>query len=312
MGFEFRPADPSLGEEHVPITTAFTARAVDCRDSRAVSADARHHHSGFAYRFAALPRLRAHLLSRADWVVDSWSAAAIHGFGQFSDGADTCLLGPGRSTYPASPLEPQRRRLQDDVPRRRWRWAGMLFDVVTPEVALVRCLVDVLSGKHGWGLPPVPEPRFTRAVQLVDAYRLAGHSLAAVPATAKGRINARLLRRILRASDGGAESPRETLLRLLLNRIEGLDLVSQVPVFAGERLVTRFDLADRARQVGFMYDGAHHGGGDQWKKDAEITLELTQLGWTVVRVVSTMMEDPGRLLRMVSDLVRPGAADYAG
>lgn len=289
--------NPGLAAMCTPVTDGTLALAMETRVPSTVRADSRHHPRRFSYRFPALTRARAHSLDHPDAPATTWTAAALYGFGTFSDGADSCLLRPGRSRDSRSVREPTWRRLRGDVEVVELAWEGQPTLAVSPEFALARCVQEVLTGCRVWDVPGVPglAPPFVRAVQLVDAYRFADLPLARLPQVARGKVDARVLARVVGASDAGAESPRETILRLLLDGVPELNLESQVPVYSGNRLVTRFDLADRGRGIGFMYDGAHHGGGGQWKKDAEITLELKGLGWTVIRVVSTMLDQPERL-----------------
>lgn len=85
--------------------------------------------------------------------------------------------------------------------------------------------------------------------------------LAAAAASRAGRPGARTLRRVVAAADGRAESPTETLARLLLlPHLPGL--VPQVRLWDKRgRLLARFDLADERLLLAVELDGrrAHAG-----------------------------------------------------
>ena len=81
-------------------------------------------------------------------------------------------------------------------------------------------------------------------------------------------------------ADGGAESPKETELRLLLVR-DGLPRpVTQVQV--GKR---RIDMGWPEWKVGVEYDGAQHWTDpERHAEDIERLEYLAAQGWTIVRV----------------------------
>jgi len=95
----------------------------------------------------------------------------------------------------------------------------------------------------------------------------------------------RALRKALDLADGGAESPKETELRLLVVR-DGLPRpVTQVPV--GRR---RVDMGWPQWKVGVEYDGAHHWTDPrQHRRDIDRLAELMARGWLIVRVSADML-----------------------
>lgn len=295
--------DPQLASMCAPVTNRTLALTMDARTPIVINADRYHHPKRLPYRFHALTRALAHSLDHPNSPLSVWSAAALYGFGRFSDGADSCLLRAGRSQSARTVWEPTWQRLRGNVEIFELTWAQRTLFAVSPEYALVRCAQEVMSGKRKWDVPRVPGllPELVRTVQLVDAYRFAGFPLEPLAEVARGKLDGRVFARVLKLSDDGAESPRETVLRLILGQITGLDLESQVLVSENGRPITRFDLADRGRKIGFMYDGAHHGGGDQWAKDAEINFRLSLLGWKVIRIVSKMLNDPEQLQAQVAE-----------
>lgn len=91
--------------------------------------------------------------------------------------------------------------------------------VVDAPTAVVQCLSSVLDGRHRWRALGIPQIRseLICGVQLVDAFRHStGVECDAVRAAAKNRIAAARLSTVLDLSDGGSESPMETVLRLLV------------------------------------------------------------------------------------------------
>ena len=87
--------------------------------------------------------------------------------------------------------------------------------------AAAQCLRDIMNNAHGWWTYNVPGLSYgeTRSVQFIDAIRqLKGCGL----------------------SDPGAQSPPETALRLIAAQVHP-GLTTQIPIYYGGRLVTRFD-----------------------------------------------------------------------
>lgn len=94
-----------------------------------------------------------------------------------------------------------------------------------------------------------------------------------------------VLRAALRLSDARAESPPETLARLLL--LPGLPrLEPQVELFdAAARLAARFDLGDRNVRFAVEVDGeAAHAGAAMVAKDRRRDRWTSALGWHTERV----------------------------
>jgi very-short-patch-repair endonuclease len=93
------------------------------------------------------------------------------------------------------------------------------------------------------------------------------------------------LNEILRLADSRAESPMETMLRLLF-----LDagLPAMQPQFevrdARGRLIGRVDLAWPAIRLAVEYEGDHHREQGQFRRDIGRVNALRMAGWTVVRL----------------------------
>lgn len=118
-----------------------------------------------------------------------------------------------------------------------------------------------------------------------------------------GARGIRRLRAALDLADGGAESPKETELRLLLVR-DGLPRpVTQVQV--GKR---RIDMGWPEWKVGVEYDGAQHWTDpERHAEDIERLEYLAAHGWTIVRVSARQLryDRPGIVMR-----VRRALAQY--
>lgn len=93
----------------------------------------------------------------------------------------------------------------------------------------------------------------------------------------------------------GAESPRETIVRLILERA-GLpepELNRDLRDEEG-RFVARLDLAYPAYRVAVEYDGRQHAELAQFRRDADRWPAIAAQGWLLVRVVDHHLEDPTR------------------
>ncbi len=109
--------------------------------------------------------------------------------------------------------------------------------------------------------------------------------------------------------DARAESPRESLLRVLLRRAR-----LPVPEVNGEirdargRFVARGDLVFRAQRVVVEYDGEVHAPMAQRARDADRRARLRAAGWIVVEVVGTDMRSPELVIARVRSALRDGQA----
>jgi very-short-patch-repair endonuclease len=107
------------------------------------------------------------------------------------------------------------------------------------------------------------------------------------------------MRRAVALSDGRAESPPESRLRVLL-ALAGLPAVPQHTVrdAAGD-FVARVDLAYPDRRIAIEYDGAWHGEKGQLSKDRRRHNRLVAAGWTVLYVTAADMHDPEGLVNRI-------------
>lgn len=100
------------------------------------------------------------------------------------------------------------------------------------------------------------------------------------------------LRKALPLVDGGAESPRETWLRLLCVEAGLPKPVTQYVVRAENgRYIRRLDMVWEEFKVGAEYDGQQHlTDRYQYAKDVWVNRELQRLNWHVIHVIK---EDRG-------------------
>jgi hypothetical protein len=112
------------------------------------------------------------------------------------------------------------------------------------------------------------------------------------------------LRRTLGLVDGGAESPYESLTRLLFVKAGFPRPETQIPVLDEYGVVVaRIDLGWREFLVGVDFEGAHHWTNPRQRAwDAERYTLLPELGWTDFRVTSGMVHNtPCVLLNRVGE-----------
>ena len=143
------------------------------------------------------------------------------------------------------------------------------------------------------------------AVQRIDALMNAtGLSRSAVEGVAAQRRRSHgigNLRRALELVDGGAESPYETLLRLILVRAGLPSPQTQVEVLDEFGCaVARVDMAWPEFRVAVEYDGAQQWTNPkQRRRDIERLAALEALGWIVIRVSSDMLRTSAVVVQRV-------------
>lgn len=134
--------------------------------------------------------------------------------------------------------------------------------------------------------------RLGQAVASVDALaRATDLKMADIELLAeryKGRRGIRWARRALSLVDAGAESPRETWLRLLLIRNGFRAPQTQIPVHDEYgQLVAVLDMGWDEIKLAVEYDGDHHRTDRrQFNKDIRRAEALVDLGWIVIRVTA--------------------------
>lgn len=145
-----------------------------------------------------------------------------------------------------------------------------------------------------------------RAIPVMDALMNAtGLKPASVRVVADRYPGARgvsRLRAMLELVDGGAESPQETRLRLLLVGAGLPRLETQIEF---RDLHIRVDMGWREWRVAVEYDGIQHWtDGRQRAWDLERIAQLEAAGWVIVRVSADMMKRPEVIVERVRTKLR--------
>lgn len=215
----------------------------------------------------------AWLRTRGHGVVAGFSASALHG---------ARWIDPGR---PATVI---------DTNRRRSRGLEVWADRIEPGEV---CRIDGIS---------MTTPVRT-AVDLARRYPL-DTAVAAIDSLARatrtsvndmlaatsqpGRHGMVRARRAILLVDPGAESPRETWLRLVIIRAGFPRPETQVPI--GNEfgvLIGVADLGWRDKRVAVEYEGRHHRmSRERFDRDIRRLDEMTEMGWRVVRVTAADTE----------------------
>lgn len=140
---------------------------------------------------------------------------------------------------------------------------------------------------------------------LCRATGLATNDIEEVAARHPGSRGLRQLRDALNLVDPGAESPKETWLRLLLIRAGLPTPTTQIEVVDGD-WVARLDMGWEEMKVAVEYDGdQHRTDRRQYLRDIRRMERLQQLGWIVIRVVAE--DRPADVLRRVREALESRA-----
>lgn len=144
-----------------------------------------------------------------------------------------------------------------------------------------------------------------RAVAAIDALARATHlktaDIEALADRYRGRRGIRRARTAIGLLDPGAESPRETWLRLLIIRAGFPPPRTQIPVYDKYgTLVAVLDMGWEDIKVAAEYDGDHHWRDRrQFNKDIRRSENVADEGWINVRV--TAADTEGEIERRLRD-----------
>jgi hypothetical protein len=214
--------------------------------------------------------IAAWLASRRKGVIAGLAASALHG-APWVDPGIPIELG-GVKIRPRDGLIPRADRIAEDEIT---RISGL------PVTTRVRTAFDI--GRH---------LERTEAVARLDALMWnQKFSVADVRALGDRYPRAPGLRRLLEVLpliDGGAESPRESMLRLWLLDAGFQEPETQIPVLQTSTCPVAFlDMGWREFKVAVEYDGDHHRNDRrQYVKDIARLRMLEALGWIVIRVIA--------------------------
>lgn len=223
----------------------------------------------------------AWLWSHREATIAGTAAAALHGAKWIDDDVTIELIHPN----PRAPQGVLTRR--DVVLDGEVRRLGE-FTVTTPE----RTAFDI--GRR--------LPRRTAVARLDALMRATGVKVDDVLAVAERHRGARGLRRLetaLELVNPGAQSPRESYLRLLLVDAGLPPPHTQVPVLGSDGLPFAYlDMGWPDVMVAVEYDGDHHRVDRfQYAKDIRRLETLERMGWLIVRVVAE--DRPADIVRRV-------------
>jgi hypothetical protein len=115
-------------------------------------------------------------------------------------------------------------------------------------------------------------------------------------------------RRPLRLVRERVESPRETVVRLVLVLAGLPEPECNVTINRGGAFLARADLAYVAARLLVEYDGRQHAEtASQWNRDLDRHDALTAAGWVCYRVTAARLQRPREVVRVVhQSLVRAG------
>lgn len=122
----------------------------------------------------------------------------------------------------------------------------------------------------------------------------------------RGARGLKQLRALLPLVDGGAASPRETRLRLLLIDAGFPVPRTQIQVVSGIRPLRQLDLGWEDFMVAIEYDGGQHQTDRyQYVKDLRVLPQVERMGWLVLRIIKED-SDAEILVRVYSALISRG------
>lgn len=216
---------------------------------------------------AVLRAKAAWLRSRRRGVLAGYSAAALHGARWIDAG------------LPANILDTNRRPTRGVV-----AWADVIDD---DEICLIgrirltnplRTAVDLACR--------LPEDAAVAAIDaLARATRLKVADIELAAQRHTGRKGIKQARTSIALVDPGAESPKETWLRLLVVRAGYPPPQTQHPIYNEYgALIGEVDTAWPELKIAMEYEGLHHTDPEVLRKDIARIDEMIEMGWIVIRV----------------------------
>jgi hypothetical protein len=213
--------------------------------------------------------IAAWLATRRKGTVAGVAAAALHG-SPWVDPTEPIEL-VGVKCQPQDGLIPRSERIADDEIT---RIAGL------PVTSRVRTAFDL--GRH-----LDRHEALVRLDALMWNQRFSTDQVSALEKRYPRARGIRQLRELIPLIDGGASSPRESRIRLLLIDAGFPRPETQIPVLAGRRPLAWLDMGWEQYQVAVEYDGDHHRKDRrQYVKDIARLRMLESLGWIVIRVIA--------------------------
>jgi hypothetical protein len=277
--------DETVRPNLIVATEALASGALTRRDlMRSYSKIHRNVYSPKGFALTALDRAHAAWLwsARKATLVGS-SAAALHGTRYLPDAAPA-ELAHARQAAPPGILIHRGTIATDEICLRQ------SIDCTTP----ARTAYDI-----GRRIPG--DTAIIRIDALLNATRCTVEEVERIADRYPGARHIRRFRDALDLVDGGAESPKETELRLLLVR-DGLPRpVTQIVVTNPRGRSRRIDMGWPKWRIGVEYDGEQHWKNpDDYADDIERLEFLASQGWIIVRVSARQVRyDRAGILRRV-------------
>lgn len=142
-----------------------------------------------------------------------------------------------------------------------------------------------------------------RVDALMRATQVTADSIAELAQRHRHTRGLRQLERLLPLADPGAQSPKESWLRLILIQAGFPRPQTQIPVLDGNGFVTAYlDLGWSDLMIAVEYDGDHHRTDRyQYVKDIRRREILERMGWIIITVVAE--DRPADIVRRVHEAV---------
>jgi hypothetical protein len=220
--------------------------------------------------------ITAHTRARAAWlwsrrqgVVAGRSAAALHGANWVDPDKPAQLIHTNRH-----------------APRGIHTWT---YDLAGDEIQTAGGIVLTTPARTALDLAcSLPVDRAVAEVDaLANATGLKPADVELLVQRYPGRRGIRTAREVLGLVDGGAESPRETWLRLLFIRAGYPPPTTQIPIYNEFGvLVAVADMGWEDLKIAVDYEGSHHRTPRRFNTDIRRHDEVTDLGWIDLRVTS--------------------------
>jgi hypothetical protein len=190
--------------------------------------------------------------------------------------------------------------------------------LATPHGFTLGRMLDILdrvdeTRNQRWKVPDLSSVRphlvreFIRQVQVSDAFHqgLGKGTVGSLEKLVRTRtVRSDRAAAVLGATDVGAESPPETLLRLIVADLAP-GLRTQIPVFRDNgRLLTSADMGWEEHGVYLFYDGLHHREQTQRDHDSKVLATLQSHGGRVFRITAGQLktvEEVVALRNLVAD-----------
>ena len=210
------------------------------------------------------------LRARGHGILAGFSASALHG-AKWID-----------AKVPATAIDTNRRRASGIVV-----WAGAITE---DEVCVVDGMRVTTPARTAVDL--ARRYPLDRAVEAIDslarATRIKVADIESAVRKHPGRQGRKRALEVLSLVDPGAESPRETWLRLTVVRAGYPRPQTQLPVYNEYGvLIGIVDLGWRDLKIAMEYEGKHHRmSRERFERDIRRTDELLEQGWIVIRVTS--------------------------